>query len=257
MAMPHEIITIPCLQDNYAYLIHDAKSGQTALVDAPEASPILAELNERNWTLSEVWITHHHSDHVDGLGEILAQYSAKVVGSKDDAHRLPPLDMAVVDTEIFSFGGETVQVLDMSGHTIDHIAFYLPKSDAFFTADSLMIMGCGRLFEGTPAQMYASLQKTAMMPPQTRIYSGHEYTSSNALFATTVDPLNPALISRMRDIEDKRSKGLPTIPATLKIERETNPFLRASNPKIQKHLNLDGASPVEVFAEIRARKDRF
>ena len=255
--MPLEIVTIPCLQDNYAYLIHDAASAQTALVDVPEASPILAELSQRGWALSEVWITHHHPDHVDGLPEILAQHPAKVVGSMGDAHRLPPLNMAVADADNFNFGGENVQVLDMSGHTIDHIAFYLPASDAFFTADSLMVMGCGRLFEGTPAQMYASLQKTAEMPPQTHIYSGHEYTASNASFATTVDPTNPALILRIKDIEDKRANGLPTIPSTLELERETNPFLRADNPEIQEHLNLTGASHIDVFTEIRARKDRF
>ena len=138
--MPLEIVTIPCLQDNYAYLIHDAASSQTALVDVPEASPILAELNQRGWVLSEVWITHHHPDHVDGLPEVLAQYPVKVVGSKGGAHRLPQLDVAVADADNFSFGGEAVEVLDMSGHTIDHIAFYLPASDAFFTADSLMVM---------------------------------------------------------------------------------------------------------------------
>ena len=248
--MPLEIVTIPCLQDNYAYLIHDAASSQTALVDVPEASPILAELNQRGWVLSEVWITHHQP-------EVLAQYPVKVVGSKGDAHRLPQLDVAVADADNFSFGGEAVEVLDMSGHTIDHIAFYLPASDAFFTADSLMVMGCGRLFEGTPAQMYASLQKTAEMPPQTHIYSGHEYTASNASFATTVDPANSALILRIKDIEDKRANGLPTIPSTLELERETNPFLRADNPEIQEHLNLTGASPIDVFTEIRARKDRF
>ncbi|MFT5786968.1 MAG: hydroxyacylglutathione hydrolase [Ascidiaceihabitans sp.] len=257
MAMPLEIVTIPCLSDNYAFLIHDPESGQTAVVDVPEATPIVAELNKRNWVLSEVWLTHHHWDHVDGLPELLADHPATVVGAKADAHRLPKLDRAVSDDDVFSFGGEQVHILDVSGHTIGHIALHLPETAALFTADSLMALGCGRLFEGTPAQMFESLQKTASMPGNTTVYSGHEYTASNATFAATVDPENLALISRSQDITDKRKKGLPTVPSSLQLERETNPFLRAHDPAIQAHLDMAGAAPVDVFTEIRARKDRF
>lgn len=255
--MPLTIITIPCLSDNYAFLVHDPKSGQTALVDVPEAGPIKAELNQRGWTLSEVWLTHHHDDHIDGVPELLAAYPAAVVGAKADAHRLPKLDRAVSDGDSFTFGGEPVHVLDVSGHTIGHIALHLPETAALFTADSLMALGCGRLFEGTPAQMFESLQKTAVMPGETVVYSGHEYTASNAAFAATVDPENPALISRTLDITAKRKIGQPTVPSSLQLERETNPFLRAHDPAIQAHLNMVGAAPVDVFTEIRARKDRF
>jgi hydroxyacylglutathione hydrolase len=255
--MPLEIITVPCLSDNYAFLVHDPQSGKTAVVDAPEAGPIKAELSQRGWELSEIWLTHHHDDHIDGVPELLAAYSATVVGAKADVHRLPKLDRAVSDGDSFTFGGEVVQILDVSGHTIGHIALNLPKTAALFTADSLMALGCGRLFEGTPAQMFASLQKTTAMPDETTVYSGHEYTASNAAFASTVDPENPALISRILDITAKRKNSQPTVPSSLQLERATNPFLRAHDPAIQAHLNMVGAAPVDVFTEIRARKDRF
>ena len=255
--MPLEIITIPCLADNYAYLVHDAISGHTAVVDVPDAAPISAALIERNWTLSEVWLTHHHWDHIDGLPALLAQHPAKVVGAKADAHRLPDLDHAVCDGDTFMFGGEPVHILDVSGHTVGHIALHLPETGALFTADSLMALGCGRLFEGTPAQMHESLQKTETMAGETLVYSGHEYTASNAAFAATIDPQNMHLISRIKDIASKRANAQPTVPSSLQLERETNPFLRAHDPLIQANLNMVGAAPVDVFTEIRARKDRF
>ncbi|MEM6658826.1 MAG: MBL fold metallo-hydrolase, partial [Pseudomonadota bacterium] len=147
--MPLEIVTVPCLSDNYAFLAHDAVSGQTALVDAPEAAPILNELNARGWDLSHILITHHHWDHVDGLADVLDHHPATVIGAAADAHRLPPLDVQVSDGDSFDIAGEPVQVLDVSGHTVGHVAFYMPDSAAVFTADSLMALGCGRLFEGT------------------------------------------------------------------------------------------------------------
>lgn len=255
--MPLEIVTIPCLSDNYAFLVHDAQSGATAVVDVPDAAPIKVGLNKRGWTLSEVWLTHHHWDHVDGLADLLAEHPAKILGAKADAHRLPPLDKSVVDGDVLTFGGEPVHILDVSGHTLGHIAFHLPETKALFTADSLMALGCGRLFEGTPAQMHQSLQKTVPMPGETTVYSGHEYTASNAAFALTVDPSNTALISRAGEIKASRASGQPTVPSSLQLERETNPFLRAHDPAIQAHLDMVGAAPVDVFTEIRSRKDRF
>ncbi len=255
--MPLEIVTIPCLSDNYAFLAHDATSGQTALIDAPEPGPILAELDARGWTLSHVLLTHHHWDHVDGLAGILEKQPAKVIGAAADAHRLPPLDQQVSEGDTFEIGGEPVQVLDVSGHTIGHIAFYLPESAVVFTADSLMALGCGRLFEGTPQQMWASLSKLAALPDETMVCSGHEYTQSNAKFAITVDPDNAALQQRMADIDRARAAGEPTVPSTLALEKATNPFLRATDPAIQAHLGMENADPAAVFAEVRARKDRF
>ena len=255
--MPLEILTIPCLSDNYAFLAHDADSGETALIDAPEAGPILAALEARGWRLTQVLLTHHHWDHVDGLAEILSAHPAKVTGAAADAHRLPPLDAQVREGDSVQIGGETGQVIDVSGHTVGHIAYYFPESRAVFTADSLMALGCGRVFEGTMPQMWESLSKLAALPPETVVYSGHEYTQANGRFAETVDPDNPALQSRIRDIAAARETGTPTVPSTLELELATNPFLRADDPGIRAHLGLESAAPAEVFAEIRARKDRF
>lgn len=255
--MPLEVVTIPCLSDNYAFLAHDAASGNTALVDAPEAGPILAELDKRGWTLSHVLLTHHHWDHVDGLSAILEKHPAKVVGAAADAHRLPPLDQQVSDGNMFEFGGEQIRVLDVSGHTVGHVAFYMPDSAVVFTADSLMALGCGRLFEGTAPQMWASLSKLAALPDETIVCSGHEYTQSNAKFALTVDPTNAALQKRADDINRARAAGEPTVPSTMALEKATNPFLRAADPAIQAHLGMQNSDPAEVFAEIRTRKDSF
>ncbi len=255
--MPLEIATIPCLSDNYAFLAHDAEGGNTALIDAPEAGPILAELEKRGWALSHVLLTHHHFDHVDGLPAILEKHPAKVIGAAADAHRLPPLDQQVSEGDVFEIGGEPVQVMDVSGHTVGHIAFYMPQSSVVFTADSLMALGCGRLFEGTAPQMWASLSKLAALPDDTLVCSGHEYTQSNGKFAVTVDPDNAALQDRVSDIARARAAGKPTVPSSLALEKATNPFLRATDPAIQAHLGMENADPVAVFAEIRARKDRF
>jgi hydroxyacylglutathione hydrolase len=255
--MPLEILTIPCLTDNYAFLAHDAASGETALVDVPEAAPILEVLAERGWTLSQVLLTHHHADHVQGLDQILTAHPAKVIGAAADAHRLPPLDVAVAEGDTVRIGGEIGHVLDVSGHTVGHIAFHFPESRAVFTADSLMALGCGRLFEGTAEQMWVSLGKLAALPADTLVYSGHEYTQANGRFAVTVDPDNPDLAARIKDIADARARSEPTVPSLLSLELATNPFLRATDAKVQENVGLPGADPVAVFAEIRARKDRF
>jgi hydroxyacylglutathione hydrolase len=257
MTMPVEIVTLPCLKDNYAFLAHDGETGRTALVDVPEAAPILDALAQRDWRLDEVWITHHHDDHVQGLGAVLAAHPAQVTGAAADAHRLPPLDRAVKDEESFDFAGHDVRVMDVSGHTRGHIAYYIADAGAVFTADSLMAMGCGRLFEGTPRQMWTSLSKLAALPPETLVCSGHEYTASNAKFALTVDPHNIDLISRTKEIAEKRAAGLPTVPSTLALELATNPFLRAADAGLRAALDMTQDSDVEVFAETRARKDAF
>ena len=259
--MPLEILTIPCLSDNYAFLAHDPASGDTALVDAPEAGPILQALADKGWTLSHVLLTHHHWDHVDALPEILAAQSdpkaVQVVGAAADAHRLPPLDLAVNEGDSFHIGSDPVHIMDVSGHTVGHIAFHLPASNAVFTADSLMALGCGRLFEGTPDQMWISLMKLAALPDETVVYSGHEYTQSNGRFAETIEPGNPDLQARIAEIAAARAEGRPTVPSSLKQEKATNPFLRAASPEIQQRLDMQGADLAKVFAEIRHRKDNF
>lgn len=255
--MPLELVTIPCRSDNYAFLLHDTDSGQTALADAPEAAPIIAELDRRGWTLNEIWITHHHGDHVEGVEELRGRYGAQVTGAERDVKRLPPLDRSVGDGVKFDFAGHEVRVMDVSGHTVGHLAYYVPDAGAAFTGDSLMALGCGRLFEGTAAQMWTSLSKLAALPPETLICSGHEYTQANARFALTIEPDNEALISRKRDIDAARAAGRPTVPSRLGEELATNPFLRAGLPEVQEALGMSGDDPSEVFAEIRGRKDRF
>lgn len=255
--MPLELVTVPCLADNYAYLVHDAASGATAVVDAPEAAPILAALSARGWRLTDIWLTHHHSDHVDAVPALRDATGAKVTGAAADAHRLPPLDTALPDEGTFTFAGQTVETFPVPGHTIGHIAFHIPAARMAFTGDSLMAAGCGRLFEGSPAQMWASLSRLAALPPDTLICSGHEYTTGNLRFALTLEPGNAALILRVERVAGLRREGLPSVPVALSEERDTNPFLRAHLPALKSAIGLPDASDTASFAEIRARKDRF
>lgn len=252
--MPLELVTIPCRTDNYAFLLHD-QNGATVLIDAPEASPIAAELDRRGWRLSEIWITHHHDDHIAAVDALRG--AAEVIGAKADRHRLPRLDRAVSEGDEMSFAGHSVQIFDVSGHTNGHLAFYVPDAGAVFTADSLMALGCGRLFEGTAAQMWQSLQKLMALPPETLVCSGHEYTESNARFAVTIEPSNAELITRADQIAAARAAAQPTVPSVLETELATNPFLRAHLQAVKDAIGYSKASAEDVFAEIRARKDRF
>ena len=255
--MPLEIVTVPCLSDNYAFLLHDADSGATALIDAPEAGAIRGALDARGWRLSEIWITHHHDDHIDGVEALRAAYGAPATGAAADARRLPALDRPVREGDNFDFAGAEVRVIDVPGHTLGHIAFHVPAAGAVFTADSLMALGCGRLFEGTAGQMWASLSKLAALPPETLVCSGHEYTAANGAFALTVEPDNSDLISRVRSVGQARERGEPTVPSRLSDELATNPFLRAGLPQVKAAIGMEGAEDAAVFAEIRRRKDAF
>ncbi len=252
-----ELVTIPCLKDNYAFLIHDAASGETAVVDLPEAPPIRAALSQRGWRLSDILLTHHHWDHIDGVADLVAATGARVTGAGADAHRLPPLGRSMAPGEAFTVCGTRAEVLDVPGHTVGHIAYYLPEAGLAFTGDSLMAGGCGRLFEGTPAQMWQSLSHLATLPPETLICSGHEYTASNLRFAATLEPENAALMLRIAATTAARQEGRATVPSTLSLELETNPFLRAGLPQIKAALGMKHAPDDASFAEIRARKDRF
>lgn len=252
---PIDLVVVPCLSDNYAFLVHNRDTGQTALVDAPEAKPIQDALKAKGWTLTDILITHHHNDHIGAVAEL--RDGARVIGAARDAHRLPPLDVQVADGDTFEVCGVATHVLDVSGHTIGHIAFHMPEPELLFTADSLMALGCGRLFEGTPAQMWESLLKLRALPGDTIVCSGHEYTESNARFALSLDPDNGALISRIEGIKAARAAGRPTVPSALDEETRTNPFLRADDPEMKAAIGMADASDVDVFAEIRARKDKF
>lgn len=255
--MPLDLITIPCRTDNYAYLLHDEASGDTALIDAPEAGPILAALAKHGWRLDQILITHHHDDHVAAAEDLRAATGARVLGAAADTRRLPPLDRAFGEGDSVTIGPETGHVIDVSGHTVGHVAFYFPESALLFTADSLMAAGCGRLFEGTAVQMWASMSKLAALPPATLVCSGHEYTASNIRFALSLEPANAALIQRSEQVNLLRREGRPTVPSTLAEELETNPFLRVHLPQFKAAVGLQSASDTEVFAEIRARKDKF
>jgi len=255
--MPLEIVTVPCLSDNYAFLLHDAGTGATALVDAPEAAPIQAELTARGWTLTDILITHHHWDHIEGVADLVAVTGAATWGNANDAARLPPLTHAQTPGDPVTIGTETGTMMDVSGHTIGHVAFHFPASNAVFTADSLMALGCGRLFEGTPAQMFDSLARLAALPPDTLVCSGHEYTAANAKFAMTIEPGNPDLILRSEAVAAATRANRPTVPSTLREELATNPFLRSHVTAIKTGLGMADASEPDIFAEIRARKDKF
>ena len=255
--MTIEILPVPCLADNFAYLVRDGGSGRTALVDAPEAAPILAALSERGWDLHEVWITHHHDDHVQGLPAIREAHSVEVVGGRADAHRLPPLDRPVGPDATLPLGAAKAQVIDVPGHTVGHMAFHMADAQAAFTADSLMAMGCGRLFEGTPAQMWDALGHLMTLPPDTVLYTGHDYMETNLRFAATIEPDNHALKERTERDAARRAEGRPMDHPTLAEEMATNPMLRAGEPRTKAALDMEAASDLEVFTEIRRRRDGF
>ena len=248
--MPLELVTLRCRTDNYAYLLHGADG--TVLIDAPEATPILRELAARDRSLSAILLTHHHGDHVDGVAEIVEATGAMVIGAASDAHRLPPLDLRITPGEPLEVLGEPVAIIDVPGHTVGHVAFHFPQSGFAFTADSLMALGCGRLFEGSAAMMWDSLSRLNALPADTLICSGHDYCMGNGAFALSVDPDNPALRDRLDAVQ--RSER-PCAPATLAMERETNPFLRVA--ALRASLGMDEAPDAEVFARLRAMKDRF
>lgn len=253
--MPLEIVTVPCLRDNYAYLLRDAASGRVGLVDAPEARPIEVELARRNWTLDLILITHHHADHIQAVDALRG--GAKVVGNRADRARLPRLDVEVGPGDAVALGESVAEVLDVPGHTVGHVAYYFAEAGALFSADSLMVMGCGRLFEGTADEMWESLSRMAALPDATLVYSGHEYAESNARFALTVDGENVALRTRAAEIAAMRARGEPTVPARLDLERRTNPFLRVREADFKSRLGLENSPDAQVFAEVRRRKDAF
>ena len=248
---------IPCLSDNYAYIIRDEHTNKNILVDAPEHEPIERYLDEKALSLDFILITHHHSDHIDGINYLKNKYSPKIIGASRDKQRLPPLDIEVQEGNELSIGSKTFNIYDVDGHTVGHIAYALLEDKALFTGDSLMVMGCGRLFEGTPDDMWKSLTKLKQLPKDIMIYSGHEYTRSNIEFALTVDPQNNKLKARKIKELKKLENGLPTVPSTLGEELDTNPFLRESEPSIIDHLNTKNQDPVARFAKIRALKDNF
>lgn len=254
--MAAEIELFTCLSDNYGVLMHDPETGATAAIDVPEAAPVLAAAARRGWTISHILVTHHHPDHVQGIAEVKEATGARVIANAADAHRIPLVDETVLAGGTARFGGQTADIIDTPGHTVGHIAYHFGAERLLFAGDTLFALGCGRLFEGTPAQMWAALQALAALPPETQVYCGHEYTESNARFALTVDPGNAALQARAKAVAELRAAGRPTIPTTIALEKATNPFLRAADPAIAAELGMAGATPLAVFTELRERKNR-
>jgi hydroxyacylglutathione hydrolase len=254
--MPLVVHQFGILSDNFGVLVHDAASGATASIDAGDDAAIEAELAAQGWRLTEIWVTHHHADHVAGVAALKKRHGATVIAPRREADRIEGVDRTVGGGDAFHFAGARVEVIDTPGHTAGHIAYVIPSEKLAFVGDTLFAMGCGRVIEGTTDQMWASLSALRRLPGDTLVYCGHEYTLANARFAVTVDPDNAALKRRLADVERLRAEGRPTLPTTIGAEIETNPFLRADRPEVARAVGLDGAPPAAVFAEVRARKNR-
>lgn len=252
-----EIYQFACLQDNYAFLLHDQSSGATAVVDTPEVAAIEQALITKGWQLTHIFNTHHHFDHAGGNLELKQQYGCTIVGFGPDRKRLPGLDIEVVEGDTYDLGESRFEVFETPGHTIGHIVYFCRAAKAAFVGDTLFALGCGRLFEGTAEQMWASLQKIMAWPDDTSIYCAHEYTAANAAFAASVESDNKALSERIEQIKALRDQDEPTVPTTLALEKATNPFLRPDSSALQQTVGLVGADLVQVFAEVRRRKDNF
>jgi hydroxyacylglutathione hydrolase len=250
-----EIIQIPVFDDNYIYLVHEPKANKTAVVDPALSEPVLGILKEKGWTLDFIINTHHHFDHVGGNLELKEATGCTIVGSAKDAERIPGMDIGVNEGDTFTLGEQTAYVFDVPGHTRAHIAYWFKGSDALFCGDTMFSLGCGRLFEGSPQEMWASLQKLSHLPDETLIYCAHEYTASNGEFALSIDAGNSALVQRMAEVENLRAQNKPTVPSLLGVEKQTNPFLRANEASLANSVGLAAESPDKVFAEIRIRKD--
>ncbi|XP_030528060.1 hydroxyacylglutathione hydrolase 2, mitochondrial isoform X2 [Rhodamnia argentea] len=258
MSSSVQIELIPCLKDNFAYLLHDVDTGTVGVVDPSESRPIIDALSRKNRNLTYILNTHHHYDHTGGNEELKARYGAKVIGSGIDRDRIPGIDIALNDGDKWMFAGHEVLVIETPGHTRGHISFYFPGSGVIFTGDTLFSLSCGKLFEGTPEQMLSSLEKIMALPDDTNIYCGHEYTLSNSKFALSIEPNNEALKNYAAQVAHLRSKGIATIPTTLKMEKMCNPFLRTSSMEIRQSLSIPAAADdVEALRVIRQAKDNF
>ena len=254
--MSLEVRQFPCLSDNYGFLVHDTLSGETATIDTPEADRILGEADKAGWRITQVWNTHWHPDHAGGNEAIVAATGAQVIGPKEVSRIAPMPDTILSDGDIVHLGDHRAKVVDVGGHTLEHIAYVFEGQATAFVGDALFALGCGRLFEGTPQQMWASLSRLKALDPKTTIYCAHEYTAANAAFAQSVDSDNAALAAYVDWVKETRAQDLPTVPTRLDKELAANPFLRADDPAMQSRMGAPG-DPVKTFAELRARKDTF
>jgi len=252
-----EIHQFEAFSDNYGYLIHDAEANVTAAIDTPDTPKILAALSETGWRLTHILNTHWHPDHAGGNEELKEKFGVEIIGPKGEADKIPGLDRAVGEGDVVEFGSHKARVMDVPGHTLGHIAYHFADDHVAFVGDALFVLGCGRVFEGTPPQMWSSLKKIAALPPTTTVYCAHEYSQSNARFAETIEKGNDELRARVIEIDELRARGERTVPTTIEMELATNPFLRAEEPSLQKALGMEGADPAAIFTEVRKRKDNF
>ncbi len=246
-----------CLQDNFGVLLHDPSTGATAAIDAPEAAAVEAALRATGWRLSDILVTHHHADHTGGIAELKARHRCRVTAPRNEAARIPAVDATVGEGDSVKVGALTARVLETPGHTAGHISYVCDADKLAFVGDTLFSIGCGRVIEGTPAMMWESLLKLRALADDTRIYCGHEYTEANIRFALTIEPDNPDLRARAEEAKRQVAAGQPTIPSSMGAEKRANVFLRADVPAVAAAVGLAGKPPAEVFAEVRARKNRF
>ena len=257
--MTIEVHQFACLDDNYGYLLHDSVSGETVCIDTPDAQESLKQAKVRGWSITQIWNTHWHEDHAGGNLAIKAATGCTITAPAGDAAKIAGVDRTVDQGDSVSLGAHGAQVINVGGHTLGHIAYHLPEGAGgggiAFVGDSLFAVGCGRMFEGTAPQFWASLSRLKEMPASTTLYCAHEYTASNARFATHADPDNAALASYVAQITDKRSRGEPTVPFSLSVELAANPFLRADNAAVQ--ARWGGGDAVATFAALREAKNSF
>jgi len=255
--MPAEARLFLCLSDNYGVLLHDSESGATASIDAPDAAPIEAALKATGWKLTDILVTHHHHDHTGGIQALKAKYKCRVVAPVAKGATIPAVDETVREGDKVSVGKLSANVIETPGHTLDHIAYWFHADKLAFVGDTLFSIGCGRVIEGTPEMMWKSLKKLRDLPNDTEIYCGHEYTLANIRFARTIEPDNPVLAARDAQAQQQIAQGEPTIPVTIGDEKLANPFLRVDLPEVRGQVGMDGEPAEKVFAEIRARKNKF
>jgi hydroxyacylglutathione hydrolase len=255
--MPADTYLFLCLKDNYGVLLHDTTTGATAAIDAPEAAPIEAALRQTGWKLTDILVTHHHGDHTGGIAELKDRHRCRVVAPRGEAAKIPLVDETVRESDTVKVGHLAANVIETPGHTSGHITYWFPGDKLAFAGDTLFSIGCGRVIEGTPEMMWKSLLKLRDLPGDTRVYCGHEYTLANIRFAQTIEPNNAALAARARQAAEQVAAGKPTIPTTIDQEKAANVFLRADVPAVAAAVGLAGKPAADVFAEVRARKNKF
>jgi hydroxyacylglutathione hydrolase len=255
--MPAETHLFPCLKDNYGVLLHDPSTGTTASIDAPEAAPVEAALTEKGWRLTDILVTHHHADHTGGIADLKKKHLCRVIAPRKEASKIQNVDVTVREGDVVTIGSLVGRVLETPGHTAGHISYWFKSDKLAFVGDTLFSVGCGRIIEGTPEMMWQSLLKIRNLPADTLVFCGHEYTAANVHFALTIEPKNPSLRARAEEVVRLAEQKKPTIPTTIQQEKSYNPFLRADLHSVASAIGMEGMNPGSVFANIRARKDKF